>query len=374
MKKFLIVTSLSDNSTANYIIEAAIRENLSIFVYSDLPHSYADATGPGLVDVHLLLKRIGFLPDMLLFIEGGTMEVFPIGLDRIDCLTAWYGIDTHMDFNRHLNISHLFDVTFTAQYQYIEPLKQAGITQVFWLPLAFDESLVQAHKEGQRDIDISYIGSMKKQVNPKRHDFLDLLSKHFPNNYFGTATRQEMYNIYRRSKVVFNYSVNNDINMRFFEAIGNGAVLVSNPIIGNGIDELFTRQRDFIEYEDNASLVEKIKQLLTDEQYRSNIGDSACLKVLKEHTYDNRLKLLLEKVQSCKKSSEISLGKYYTALLSIKHPTGILWLFEKSLNHLKIHPLKRLVFGLLQQILFLLRLIIDLVYRIKNIHSASAKK
>ena len=43
------------------------------------------------------------------------MQLFPYDLENVTCLTAWYGIDTHMDYKKHLQIAKGFDVSFIAQ-------------------------------------------------------------------------------------------------------------------------------------------------------------------------------------------------------------------------------------------------------------------
>ena len=59
------------------------------------------------------------------------------------------------------------------------------------------------------------------------------------------CTPAEMFSIYQNSKIVFNYSFKNDVNMRIFEALGSGALLMTNRIVNNGIEDILNPGKVF---------------------------------------------------------------------------------------------------------------------------------
>lgn len=369
MNDILILSSLTKYTTALPIIRAA-KKNYNLFIYSDSKSRYADKVGPGIIDISILLKKIKFNPDLLLFIEGGTMELFPVGLEKLQCLTAWYAIDTHMDYKKHFIFSKLFDITFIAQYEFVDRLKRDGIRQVFWLPLAFDSSLATVDHNYWRKIDISYVGSMEKSINPKRHNLLSKLSKIFPNHCFGPASSRELYRIYSKSKIVFNYSVKNDINMRFFEAMGNGAVLLTNQIKKNGLDLLFQEGREYLEYEDDNTLIKKARHLLDNDLLREDISRNAKKAILEKHTYEHRVKQIINIATNCKKIQSYSPGDYLNAFISSRHITGMLWLFQNCLEmfklHPKLHPAKLFFVTFFKKIILFWCKSIETFYKLRN--------
>ena len=81
------------------------------------------------------MSSVPFESDLFLYVEGGTMRLFPYDLEKIECLTAWYGIDIHMDYQKHLKISRGFYLTFLVQKEYVNQLRIDGIRQVFWTPV-----------------------------------------------------------------------------------------------------------------------------------------------------------------------------------------------------------------------------------------------
>lgn len=311
----LVVTSMTFYATANYFVTALRNSGCNLFVCSDSPSQLVNFIASGAVDVQTLIEHAGMMPDLLLFIEGGSMQLFPVGLEKLTCLTAWYGIDTHMDYQKHLRIARLFDATFIAQKEYVERLQQDGIRQVHWLPLAFAPELMPESLQ-KRDIDIAYIGSDNAIMHPERHELLAELSSQFPLHYFGMASPTEMIATYARAKIVFNKSVNNDLNMRYFEALGAGAVLVTDPIVKNGVEEIFVRDRHFFEYQNKGALVELVQRLLTNSELES-FGEQARQWILTQHTYQHRAAALLKILSESKKISHPVSVEYFGALFAL---------------------------------------------------------
>jgi hypothetical protein len=316
MKTVAVVTSLSPMATGRYLIEALRATGMRTFVVSDVPDPLADACRPGLVDVAGLLTEFDVHPSFLLFVEGGTMELFPSAMGRVACPTAWYGIDTHMDCEKHVRIGRLFDATFVAQKEYVASLRAEGVRNVSWLPLAFQPSLHPIPEPG-RQVDVAYVGSDQVHVNPERHRLLGLLEKRFPSHRFGPATTEEMGRIYAGSRIVFNRSVRNDVNMRCFEAAGAGAVLVTDRLVDNGLEELLEEGRHFVTYTDDDSLVEAVASLLASPSICAEMGRAARLHVLAHHTYANRARTLLASMENVSKGPPPRDVDVFPALLAL---------------------------------------------------------
>lgn len=315
-KKLLLFASLTPTCTANYLIQAFRQLGCEIRVCSDVASDLADVRASGAVPVSRVIAQIGFEPDHVFFVEGGSMQLMPVGVERLDCLTAWYGIDTHMDYAKHLRIGRLFDVTFLAQKEYVERLRADGIRQAYWLPLGFAEELLPSPMP-ERTIDIAYVGSERVSANPSRHALLGVLRREFSSTRFGPASPKEMGRIYAGAKLVFNKSVNNDVNMRFFEATGAGAVLVTDRISNNGVEELFEEGKHYVSYRDHESIIQVMRGLLANPQRCAAIGESARRHVLEHHTYRHRAHSILAVAGRCEKLSPPCPEDYFAACLSL---------------------------------------------------------
>lgn len=286
----IFVASLFRYTTAISLIRSFRKLGHAVKVLSDVPSDYEPeleivSDSFDLIDY---IERNELCPDLVFFCEGGTMKLFPKNIHKVTCLTAWYGIDTHMDLDKHKFITRFFDITFLAQKCYVSDFQQSGISNVNWLPLAYDQTLASPGAT-ERVYDISYVGSFNRQMHPDRFQLIDLLRQRFPNSKFTSANARDMYEIYANSKIVFNKSVNNDVNMRFFEAIGSGACVVTNEIHSNGLEELFEEGRHYFVYQNNT-ILEQVQTILSDYKFKPEQMKEY---VSMYHTYDCRVEAIL---------------------------------------------------------------------------------
>lgn len=235
----------------------------------------------------------GFSPRLLLWVDSGQGEMAP-GLKEIPAFKVAWFIDTHVAIEHRIVIARHFDYVFLAQKAQIPQFQAAGIKRVAWLPLACAEDLHQL-PPCPRDLDVAFVGSLVSASGQKRKDFIDAVRGAFPNHFIGHAWPHEMAAYYARAKIVVNMCVNEDVNMRVFEAMGAGALLITDPAIG--LDELFEDGRDLVVYHDVDDALAKIRRYLDDEESRNAIAAAGRAKVLGAHTYGRRIQTLMDEVQ-----------------------------------------------------------------------------
>ncbi|WP_026905523.1 glycosyltransferase family protein [Pedobacter glucosidilyticus] len=313
--KIVILASLTPDTTANYLIRAFKNCGDETFVISDIKNPLADCLVKGAPDIPKLLKEKGLEPDFILFIEGGSMRLFPKNIENTNCKTVWYGIDTHMDYNKHLAIGKVFDITMVAQKQYIESLRKDGLSNIFWLPLAYESAIRNDSKD--KKFLISYVGSNNSHLHPDRHRMIELIKKRYSEIFFGKAMPDEMRDIYASSKLVFNKSVNNDINMRYFEAMGEGAVLLTDRAVNNGAEELFQEGKHYFIYDNDDHLITLIDNLSKSQDLVKEVGGNARELILKEHTYIHRALKVKDIVTNCSTNRKVSPFSYVEIFLRL---------------------------------------------------------
>jgi spore maturation protein CgeB len=145
--------------------------------------------------------------------------------------------------------------------------------------------------------DIAFIGKMGKG---KRRKFLLRLKKEYPNSFIGEADCKQIGEIYSQSKIVFNYSIKNDINMRIFEGLISGSMVITNRIKNNGFKELFEEGKDIIVFDNWEDLKRKIDYYLKNEEEREKISANGYQKAIQFHKYEDRVKFILEKIYKLK--------------------------------------------------------------------------
>jgi len=335
-------------------------------VVSDRAHPTVDGLANGAFDVPRWIEREEFCPDMLLFIEGGTRMLFPSGMQDLDCVSAWYAIDTHLHLRQHLCMARLFDVTFVAHFEFLRHFRDC---QAHWLPVAADPRLY-AQAQKPRDIDIAYIGSDDRGLHSERARLLDLIRSRYRNTFLGRAEPARIGEIYGRAKIVFNKSVRNDVNMRYFEAMGAGAVLVTDSTLDNGVEELFSPGEDFLEYRDDASMLAAIDSLLADDEKREQIGARAQKHVLSRHTYHRRAEKILDVLAATTHHVKPGPEDYLPAYHLLHYPEAVLLEASRSVAGMRTqgdrNPVLALVVPLLSGLAGLLGWAYRLRYRLRH--------
>jgi len=234
-----------------------------------------------------------FTPRLLLWIDSGQAALAP-GLKELNAVKVAWFIDTHISIAHRIEIARHFDYVFLAQKAQVPEFRAAGIKRVAWLPLACAEELHRV-PPCERDLDVAFVGGMAGQSAGKRRHFIEAVRAAFPNHFIGQCWPHEMAGYYARAKIVVNMCVNDDVNMRVFEAMGAGALLVTDPAIG--LDDLFVDGEDLVVYRSVDDALARIRHYLGDAPARERIAASGQRKVLADHTYATRIAALLDEVQ-----------------------------------------------------------------------------
>jgi spore maturation protein CgeB len=210
--------------------------------------------------------------------------------------TAYWVIDTRADYAWRAQKAQAFDFVFAAQKSGMEMLKRDGIKNVFWLPLACDPDI---HKKYilPKEYDISFVGHIFH--SKQRMEYLAFLKEALKtsNIFIGQASPQESSTIYAKSKLVFNISVQDDINMRLFEALSCARPLITNDLRGKGQEELFGKQPPFIIYNSKRDLLRKVKYYLNNEGQMEEIAQRGWQEAIGKHTYVHRMKDIIQTVE-----------------------------------------------------------------------------
>jgi GT2 family glycosyltransferase/tetratricopeptide (TPR) repeat protein len=231
------------------------------------------------------LPRDGF--DLYLVIDDGLRWFWPA--DFHPC--AWWAIDTHLNLDWYRTRGRSFDFLFAAQRDGAAALRDEGLP-ARWLPLACDPDIHRPHSL-PKVYDVSFVGRL---APGPRADLVARFQKRFPNSFVGQRYFEDMARMYSSSRLVFNRSIRNDINMRVFEALACGSLLVTNDLSDNGQKELFHSGEHLITYTQAEEMLDKMDYYLRHEAEREAIAAAGQAAVLREHTYRRRMESMLAAV------------------------------------------------------------------------------
>lgn len=243
---------------------------------------------------HLLPEELQAIPsglfDWYLFVDDGLDYPIP---DYLRPRAAWL-IDTHLRFDRLLERFGHAELLFAAQRDGAIKLAEALQSDVQWLPLACDPDMHRPVACDQR-FEIAFIGNL---VGQQRVSLLDSLRQRYPRVRIEQAYFDDMAAAYCSARVGFNCSVENDINMRVFEIPACGLPLITNEIPYNGLEELFARGQELLTYSSREELFSCVERLLEDGNLLQSIATAGRRRVLRDHTYAQRMTRLLAAMNS----------------------------------------------------------------------------
>lgn len=143
----------------------------------------------------------------------------------------------------HVPFSAAFDLMLVAQKDYQGMFRHRDLPRpVEWFPL-FCNLAKDVDPGVERDIPVSFVGTLTGSINRGRMDFLNAFKRHQP-----VFLHQGFYPpVYGRSRIVLNQSAAGEINFRTFEAAACGAAVLTEDI-ANGQTEIFSPGETLLTY------------------------------------------------------------------------------------------------------------------------------
>ena len=111
------------------------------------------------------------------------------------------------------------------------------------------------------------------------------------------VTREEKSRVFRSAAGVLNTMHPAEVagvNLRLFEAAGCGAAVLTES--RRTVPELFDVDNEIVVYRDFDELVEQATRLVNEAGLTARLGDAATRRAHREHTYEQRLAIILEKL------------------------------------------------------------------------------
>ena len=215
-----------------------------------------------------------------------------INIEPVPCMvrmsgvpSVYYEIDNHVirGSDKHWYIDT--DLIFLAQPYFKDFYKDWKTDN---LPLACCPDVHKRYEDEPQEYDIGFIGN---DTYPYRRMLLDILSANY-KVLRTTAEPGEPYSrLLNRCKIIFNCAMDNDVNMRFFEGMACGRLLLSDYLPEQ--DNYAIDGVHYVAYRSVDELLEKVNYYLKNNKEREKIAKQGMEHVHKNHNYNIRLEELL---------------------------------------------------------------------------------
>lgn len=245
-------------------------------------------------DVTKIVKEWGKF-DLILQVEPGVF-LFNVG-DATPFVVWWIDTFTQQDHPFIQDIGgegwiDSLDWIFTSKLPHVPEYHRHGIRKVSHLALAYDEEI---HREfsAEKVFDVVFCGNTA--YGERKYFFDELKSKYrvfFEDGFSGT----DYSCVIAYGKIAFNHGHIGEMNMRFFELFAMGAFQVCNVVQGQESFG-FIDGVHLVNYIDDRNLLEVVEYYLHEEKERDKIAQAGKRKVLDGHSYLDRAKEILRKME-----------------------------------------------------------------------------
>jgi len=190
------------------------------------------------------------------------------------------------------DLCRLFDFCFTDWPGY-RMLRRAGIRNVFHQPLFGHDPAVFRPLGLARNLDVSFCGNLNAGLHGERNRLLARVARWTRDRpvHLRQAFDGAYVEVLNRSRLVFNYAIRGEANMRLFEAMACGAA----PMVEASNQEvpiLFQEGKHYFRYHPDR-LEARLDELLSDPSRLTAAGEAARAAVAR-HTKADQIRSLLE--------------------------------------------------------------------------------
>ncbi len=200
---------------------------------------------------------------------------------------VFYAVDTHLkaSWKKIRRIARGYDLVYCAQRQAAEALPNGA-----WLPFGCD---LEFHGSVGLPLqwDVAFVGT---DGGVPRKFYLQALRERYPHHSIGHAPHTMLGAIYSHSRIGFNYAIQHDVNMRIFEVLCSGALLLTNELPHDDLARLGLREGEhLVSYRTPTELMSRIDYYLQHDAERTAIAQRGMAEALRVHTYQHRMEQLL---------------------------------------------------------------------------------
>lgn len=270
-----------------------------------------------------LLERVRhFRPELLLLLHGESFskESLERVKRRASCPLVCWWVDNPFKHPGIRELLPVYDRLFIFDRSYIAPLKQAGAADVQFLPCAADETVYQPRQltpaqRKQYGSDIALVAWCYDRRVEVARALMDLDLRIWGRGWRTPQARsllngsprienrfvpdEEASRIYSAAKIGLNIHADQSrqagLNTRSFELLASGCFQLTDAVAG--MEELLEPGKEVAVYRSAAEAREMALHYLRHPEERAALVARGRARVLRDHTYVQRMRTLLDSIQ-----------------------------------------------------------------------------
>ncbi len=229
----------------------------------------------GSFDIRVLLDQLppNWRPDVVQITSSigvcTPLPSIPTALEQLHCPTVMKLTDSH---HRHRPIQSLIEYAQLVKCNYhwttydrhhLHFFNAAGLPNCFWMPGSISIKPYQVSITEIKNDDVLFCGQNSATGHPRRAKLLTLIQNSGVKLTVTRKSYEESLQAYAGAKIVFNCSLNGDLNRRVFEVLMAGGFLLTDRLPAeSGLLELFQEGVHLECYNSETELLEKMQHYL----------------------------------------------------------------------------------------------------------------
>ncbi len=222
------------------------------------------------------------------------------------------------------------DIFFTMSEGLVDEFRELN-PNVYWLSQAYEPSFFQVKEINSKDVkkystDVTFAGNLgsKPQYLPRREYLQTIIDKGIHLKWWGPRMPRKFSTIplilgklgrsyggkfvwgevhakiAKLSKIYLGFDsqphVRKSMSERLYIAVGCGAFYMCRYV--DGIEDILEPDKEIVTFKSEAEMIDKIKYYLKNDDLRGRIAEAGRRRVLREHTYEIRVRQMLEILQN----------------------------------------------------------------------------
>lgn len=241
------------------------------------------ATPMGSYDVAPILAKLpaSQYPDAFVALVDASWRNMPRNISVFKGPKVLLVADTHhlkrpisgmLDYLQHEQYDR---IVFLYTRHHLPIFRNAGHKNVYWFPgLTFphDDQTVSKALSPKRAKHLAFVGQCSVH-HPRRTRILSALVESRLPLSIQQLSQRDALSFYGKSLIGLNASLNGDLNLRVFEILASGSLLLTDRL-GNdsGLSELFKDEDELVTYSGTGELIERARALLATPEKAARIG------------------------------------------------------------------------------------------------------
>ena len=222
--------------------------------------------------LNALVEETGTTPDFV-FLELFGKTHLPREIHDSRHKLVAYCIDSPLNEYWLIALTRLFDAVYVDQLSSVPRFRTGGVPAK-WLPLCASEHDFRPATEKKHCI--TFVGRMTPH-RIKRNNLIAYIQDNFPINIVQDVSRAAMLDAFASSKIVLNENFFSGLNLRFFQALASGSLLLTERR-GYGVNRHFQEGRHYLGYgpDDLLAVIKRVEDAYETFAPVAALGQETC--------------------------------------------------------------------------------------------------